>query len=81
MLRAACREAAKRRGYLVHHHQRKAAEAIKEAREAKLIQSWPHGLPVRSVICCCCWDVARGGWDVARVAGWLGGWVAGCALP
>jgi hypothetical protein len=75
MLRAASREAAKRRGYLVHHQERKAAQANKEAHEAELIQCWPHGLPVRSLICCCRWDGTVCGWAGGWTGGWLGGWV------
>lgn len=41
------REAAKRRGYLQHHQERKAAAALREQREGELIAAWPHGCPVR----------------------------------
>lgn len=42
-----CRDSIKRYSYLQLHKQRRTAAAAREAREAELISTWPHGLPVR----------------------------------
>lgn len=47
-----CRDAIKRNGYLKRHQQKKQVQAAKEAKEAELLRTWPHGLPVSGCTCC-----------------------------